>query len=73
MLSAVRTMPTLMASDLKHITSPDRILFSSAYFGSLALTLFFAVGVSSGLAFHTRIVLHTIKAGSTDKHARESS
>jgi len=28
---------------LKHITSPERLPFSGAYFGSLALTLYFAI------------------------------
>ncbi|EIW67064.1 hypothetical protein TREMEDRAFT_69964 [Tremella mesenterica DSM 1558] len=32
---------------LKHITSPERLPFSLSYFGSLALTLFFAIGVRS--------------------------
>jgi hypothetical protein len=30
---------------IKHILSPERLPFSAAYFGSLGLTLFFAVGV----------------------------
>lgn len=34
------------ALDLKHICSAERLPFSLAYFGSLSLTLFFAVGVS---------------------------
>ncbi|OCF35709.1 SFT2 domain-containing protein [Kwoniella heveanensis CBS 569] len=32
---------------LKHILSPERLPFSLAYFGSLALTLFFAIGIRS--------------------------
>ncbi|KAK4687683.1 hypothetical protein P7C73_g2430, partial [Tremellales sp. Uapishka_1] len=32
---------------LKHILSPERLPFSLAYFGSLGLTLFFAVGIRS--------------------------
>ncbi len=31
-------------SDLKHIFSPERLPFSLTYFGSLALTIYFAVG-----------------------------
>lgn len=31
---------------MKHICSAERLPFSLAYFGSLGLTLFFAVGVS---------------------------
>ncbi|WWC63865.1 uncharacterized protein I303_106470 [Kwoniella dejecticola CBS 10117] len=34
---------------LKHILSPERLPFSLAYFGSLGLTLFFAVGIRSTL------------------------
>jgi hypothetical protein len=34
-------------TDLKHILSPERIPFSLAYFGSLGLTLFFAIGIRS--------------------------
>jgi hypothetical protein len=34
---------------VKHICSAERLPFSLAYFGSLALTLFFAVGVSPSL------------------------
>ncbi|WVW79525.1 hypothetical protein I302_101494 [Kwoniella bestiolae CBS 10118] len=34
---------------LKHILSPERLPFSLAYFGSLALTLFFAIGIRSTL------------------------
>ena len=33
-------------TDAKHVFSPERLPFSLAYFGSLGLTLFFAVGVS---------------------------
>lgn len=32
---------------LKHIFSPERLPFTAAYFGSLGLTLFFALGVRS--------------------------
>lgn len=32
---------------LKHITSKERLPFTAAWLGSLALTLFFAIGVSS--------------------------
>ncbi|WOO81469.1 Protein transport protein sft2 [Vanrija pseudolonga] len=32
---------------VKHIVSPERLPFSVAYFGSLALTLFFAIGIRS--------------------------
>ncbi|ODO06146.1 SFT2 domain-containing protein [Cryptococcus wingfieldii CBS 7118] len=32
---------------LKHIFSPERLPFSLAYFGSLILTLFFAIGIRS--------------------------
>ena len=35
-----------VCEDVKHVFSPERLLFSLAYFGSLGLTLFFAVGVS---------------------------
>ena len=31
---------------IKHLVSPPRIPFTAAYFGSLGLTLYFAVGVS---------------------------
>jgi Got1/Sft2-like family len=31
---------------IKHLVSPTRIPFTTAYFGSLGLTLYFAVGVS---------------------------
>ncbi|WRT69221.1 uncharacterized protein IL334_006205 [Kwoniella shivajii] len=34
---------------LKHIMSPERLPFSLAYFGSLGLTLFFAIGIRSTL------------------------
>lgn len=34
-------------SDVKHIFSAERLPFSLAYFGSLGLTLFFAIGVSA--------------------------
>ncbi|WWC72943.1 uncharacterized protein I206_106907 [Kwoniella pini CBS 10737] len=34
---------------LKHILSPERLPFSLAYFGSLGLTLFFAIGIRSTL------------------------
>ena len=30
---------------IKHLVSPARIPFTAAYFGSLGLTLYFAVGV----------------------------
>ncbi|KIR26637.1 SFT2 domain-containing protein [Cryptococcus deuterogattii 99/473] len=33
--------------DLKHILSPERLPFSLCYFGSLGLTLFFAIGIRS--------------------------
>lgn len=33
--------------DVKHIVSPERLPFSVAYFGSLGLTLFFAIGIRS--------------------------
>ncbi len=33
-------------SDLKHIMSQERLPFSLTYFGSLGLTLYFAIGVS---------------------------
>ena len=35
-----------LSTDVKHVFSPERMPFSLAYFGSLGLTLFFAVGVS---------------------------
>lgn len=31
---------------IKHLTSGDRLPFTAAYFGSIALTLYFAIGVS---------------------------
>ena len=31
---------------IKHLVSPTRIPFTAAYFGSLGMTLYFAVGVS---------------------------
>lgn len=34
----------------KHLISPERLPFTAAYFGSLGLTLFFAVGVSCFLS-----------------------
>lgn len=41
------TALTQLTPDLKHIISKERLPFSIAYFGSLALTLFFAIGVRS--------------------------
>lgn len=35
----------LRTTDLKHIMSKERLPFSVAYFGSLGLTLYFALGV----------------------------
>lgn len=40
-------VPMLTLPDLKHILSAERLPFSLAYFGSLALTLWFAVGIRS--------------------------
>ena len=39
----------ILSLDLKHITSAERLPFSLAYFGSLALTLYFSIGVSRQL------------------------
>lgn len=36
-----------LTPDLKHIMSAERLPFSLAYFGSLAFTLFFAIGIRS--------------------------
>lgn len=41
-----REGPQLIKVDVKHICSAERMPFSLAYFGSLGLTLFFAIGVS---------------------------
>jgi hypothetical protein len=41
----------LIGKDIKHICSAERMPFSLAYFGSLGLTLFFAIGVSLQLSF----------------------
>ena len=40
---------------LKHITSPERLPFTASWLGSLGLTLFFAIGVSSIASLGVRI------------------
>ena len=45
--SSQRNTPQTDRTDLKHILSAERLPFSLAYFGSLALTLWFAVGIRS--------------------------
>ncbi len=40
-----------LVPDVKHILSQERLPFSIAYFGSLGLTLFFAIGVSLLIGF----------------------
>jgi hypothetical protein len=41
-------------SDLKHLMSQERLPFSLTYFGSLGLTLYFAIGVSVDGGLGTR-------------------
>src|ERR1700756_285601 len=38
----------------QHLTSGSRLPFTAAYFGSIALTMYFAVGVSSISLFHDK-------------------
>ena len=38
----------------QHLTSGSRLPFTAAYFGTIALTMYFAVGVSSISLFHDR-------------------
>ncbi|KAK8844064.1 hypothetical protein IAR55_006858 [Kwoniella newhampshirensis] len=45
---------------LKHILSPERIPFSLAYFGSLFLTLFFAVGVRSTIGTLVAAIIQVV-------------
>ncbi|WWD21282.1 hypothetical protein CI109_105766 [Kwoniella shandongensis] len=45
---------------LKHILSPERIPFSLAYFGSLFLTLFFAVGIRSTLGTLVAAIIQVV-------------
>src|SRR3984885_626737 len=40
----------------QHLTSGSRLPFTAAYFGTIALTMYFAVGVSSISPFHDRKV-----------------
>jgi hypothetical protein len=39
----------------QHLTSGSRLPFTAAYFGSIALTMYFAVGVSSISLFHDKM------------------
>jgi Got1/Sft2-like family len=39
---------------LQHLTSGPRLPFTTAYFGSIALTIYFAVGVSNAFYFSLR-------------------
>ncbi|WVQ63749.1 uncharacterized protein L199_001902 [Kwoniella botswanensis] len=45
---------------LKHILSPERLPFSLAYFGSLALTLFFAIGIRSTIGTLIAAIIQVI-------------
>lgn len=45
--SAKRWAALADMSDVKHVFSAERLPFSLAYFGSLGLTLFFAIGIRS--------------------------
>jgi hypothetical protein len=39
----------------QHLTSGSRLPFTAAYFGTIALTMYFAVGVSSISLFHDKM------------------
>ena len=39
-----------------HLTSGSRLPFTAAYFGAIALTLYFAAGVSLTFPFHDQIL-----------------
>jgi len=41
----------------RHLMSQERLPFTATYFGSIALTLYFAVGVSRPCALYTREVV----------------
>ncbi|KAK1922778.1 Got1/Sft2-like family-domain-containing protein [Papiliotrema laurentii] len=45
---------------LKHIMSKERLPFSLAYFGSLALTLFFAIGVRSTIGTLVAAIIQVV-------------
>lgn len=42
-----------MMVTVRHLTSQDRLPFTATYFGSIGLTLYFAVGVSRDMRFST--------------------
>jgi hypothetical protein len=51
----------------QHLTSGSRLPFTAAYFGTIALTMYFAVGVSSAFLICDNAVLFlVIYGGSTE-------
>jgi hypothetical protein len=48
-------------SYVKHLTSGARLPFTAAYFGSIALTLYFAIGVSKSIYYVVYFFCHPKK------------
>ena len=48
---------------IQHLISGPRLPFTAAYFGSIALTIYFAVGVSQTFIFRTRLSTHLESSG----------
>lgn len=48
---------------IQHLISGPRLPFTAAYFGSIALTIYFAVGVSQIFIFRTRLSTHLESSG----------
>jgi hypothetical protein len=44
----------------KHLVSAQRLPFTAAYFGSIGLTLYFSLGVSSGLCLSSLLFVSAV-------------